>query len=76
MLGVWAVLELILISLADLNFSLSGITIPEPAELIRSNGPLLPFALIYCALVLGTSTAKPTMDVVREGQPKQEDVDG
>lgn len=76
MLGIWAVLELILISLADLDIKLVNITIPEPAELIRNNGPLMPFALSYCALLLGAATAKPTIDVVRGGgMPKQEDVD-
>jgi hypothetical protein len=68
MLGAWTTFELLLITLSTLNSDLlagAGISIPEPAEIIKSNGPLLPIALLYSAFLVARSTFLSSIDVVR-----------
>ena len=59
MLGFWTTIELLLISAASLKqdlFTVIGITLPEPAEIIKNNGPLVPIALVYSAILVARSS--------------------
>lgn len=59
MLGVWTTIELILIICSTIQesfLSWAGLRLPDPGELIRSNGILVPLALVYCAILVAKST--------------------
>lgn len=66
MLGIWTVVELLLIVAADMDPSITGWRMPSVAEMIRSNGALLPFALLYCAWQIALSTLAPTISQLRD----------
>lgn len=59
MLGFWTTIELLLISAASLQqdlFTGIGVKLPEPAEIIKNNGPLVPIALVYSAILVARSS--------------------
>lgn len=65
MLGVWTVIELGLIVAADLDPSVTRMPDLNVVDLIRSNGALLPFALLYCGWIVATSTLAPTIILLK-----------
>ena len=75
MLGIWTTVELLLIALASLQqdlFAAIHVRLPEPAELIRSNGPLVPIALLYSAILVAKASFLPSIDAAASQRPKQE----
>jgi hypothetical protein len=59
MLGVWTTIELVLIIFSTIQegfISWAGLRLPDPGELIRSNGILVPVALVYSAILVAKST--------------------
>lgn len=74
MLGFWTTFELIYISAGCLQESMlawMGLSIPDPAEIIRSNGILVPIALMYSAVVVGKSTIGASVFSIRDDTPKE-----
>lgn len=70
MLSFWTFIELLLLFSADLDFGLH-LPVPSFADLMVSNGILIPIALANCAFLVVQSTLWPTIASIRSGdRPK------
>lgn len=81
-LGVWTIIELALIGISSMNRTMLGwigLHPPNPAEIIRSNGLLLPISMLYCAGLVSKNTVIATWEALAEpdktaGPSKEEPV--
>ena len=73
MCGIWTTIELVLISASTLQQDMLlrvGIHLPEPAEIIRNNGPLVPLSLLFCAYLAAKSTFVGSIAAVQSEEKK------
>lgn len=74
MCGIWTTIELVLISISTLQQDLLlkvGIHMPEPAEIIRNNGPLVPLSLLFCAALAARTTFVSSISAMRGNDGKK-----
>ena len=74
MCGIWTTIELVLIAIATLQQDLllsAGIHMPEPAEIIRNNGPLVPLSLLFCAALAAKTTFVSSISSLKGGDQKK-----
>lgn len=73
MCGIWTTIELVVISISTLQQDLLvrvGIHLPEPAEIIRNNGPLVPLSLLFCAYLAAKSTFVSSISAVQSEEKR------
>lgn len=68
-LGIWTIVELGLIGISSCNhaiLAIVGIVPPNPVDIIKNNGLLLPVSMMYCAGLVFKNTLMTTITAIKE----------